>query len=168
MLWRRTDHALRAMLNAKRLSQATMSAQRHAEAVWEHDLLKGKGTVKSGTGAFAAMPVTWVARTEQPGGLTSPEELLAAAHASCYAMAFSATLGRNQHPPERLRVTATATFDKVGDGWKVTKMDLVVHGKVPGLDAAKFAELAQTAEKGCPISNAIRGNVAVTVNAALE
>lgn len=145
-----------------------MAAKRMATAVWEHDLLKGSGRVEGGTKAFAALPVTWVARTEQAGGKTSPEELLAAAHASCFAMAFSATLARNQHPPERLTVTSEATFDKVGDAWKVTTMDVEVVGKVPGLDATKFAELAATAEKGCPISNAIRNNVEVRLKARLE
>ena len=144
-----------------------MSAKRTATAVWNHDLLKGNGTVSGGTGAFPSLPVTWVARTEQPGGKTSPEELLAAAHASCFAMAFSATLGRNQHPPELLTVRAEATFDKVGEAWKVTTMDLDVVGKVPGIDAAKFSELAKVAEQGCPISSAIRNNVQVRVQARL-
>jgi osmotically inducible protein OsmC len=144
-----------------------MAAIRKATAVWEHDLLKGHGTVKGDSGAANALPVTWAARTEQPGGMTSPEELLAAAHAACYAMAFSGALGRAQHPPEKLTVTAAATFDKVNDAWKVTTMDLDVKGKVPGLDAAKFEELAKAAEKGCPISNAIRGNVEIRLHASL-
>ncbi|MGI0132167.1 MAG: OsmC family peroxiredoxin [Thermoplasmata archaeon] len=144
-----------------------MPAKRKATAVWEHDLVKGSGTVQGASGAIPILPVTWVARTEQSGGKTSPEELLAAAHASCFAMAFSATLGRDQHPPEKLTVTAEATFDKVGEAWKVTTMDLEVVGKVPGIDAAKFSELAATAEKGCPISNAIRNNVDVRVHARL-
>jgi lipoyl-dependent peroxiredoxin len=145
-----------------------MSAERYAETVWEHDLAKGSGRVRGGSGAFQNLAVTWASRTEAPAGKTSPEELLAAAHASCFAMAFSATLGRNQHPPERLTVKATSTFDKVGEAWRVTKIDLAVRGKVPGLDPARFSELAQTAEKGCPISNALRGNVAISVAATLE
>jgi len=145
-----------------------MAAQRKAEAVWEGDLLNGKGMVNMFSGAIPQFPVTWAARTEQPGGKTSPEELLAAAHASCYAMAFSGTLARNRTPPKKLNVTATATFDKVGDGWKVTKMELNVVGNVPGLDQEKFAELARTGEKGCPISNALRNNVEITVNSKLE
>jgi lipoyl-dependent peroxiredoxin len=146
----------------------TMAAQRKAEAVWEGDLLSGKGIVNMFSGAIPQFPVTWAARTEQPGGKTSPEELLAAAHASCYAMAFSATLARNRTPPKKLDVTATATFDKVGDGWKVTKMELNVVGNVPGLDQEKFSELAKAGEKGCPISNALRNNVEITVNSKLE
>jgi osmotically inducible protein OsmC len=114
------------------------------------------------------MPVTWAARTEEPGGKTSPEELLAASHAACFAMAFSATLGRLEKNPDRISVVATCTFDKVGDGWKVTTMKLDVTGKVAGMTPAQFVEAAQTAEKGCPISGAIRGNVAIHLTAKLE
>jgi len=145
-----------------------MAAQRKAEAVWEGDLLSGKGMVGMASGAIPEFQVTWASRTEQPAGKTSPEELLAAAHASCYAMAFSATLARNRTPPKKLVVTATSTFDKVGDGWKVTKMELNVVGNVPGLDQEKFAELAKAGEKGCPISNALRNNVEITVTSSLE
>jgi len=144
------------------------AAQRRADVVWNGDLLNGNGQVKIGSGALPEFPVTWASRTEQPGGKTSPEELLAAAHASCFAMAFSATLARNKTPPSRLHVTATSTFDKVGDGWKVTRMDLNVSGVVAGLDQNKFSELAKTAEKGCPISNALRNNVEISVNAELS
>ena len=145
-----------------------MAAQREAEAVWEGDLLGGKGKVNVSSGAIPEFAVTWASRTEQPAGKTSPEELLAAAHASCYAMAFSATLARNRTPPRKLVVTATSTFDKVGDGWRVTKMELKVVGNVPGLDQEKFAELARTGEKGCPISNALRNNVEIAVTSKLE
>lgn len=113
------------------------------------------------------MGVSWSARTEASGGKTSPEELLAAAHAACYSMALSAGLGRLQKPPERLDVRATATFDKVGDGWKVTTMELNVVGKVPGLSAAEFESAARSAAEGCPISGALKGNVAVSVQAKL-
>ena len=145
-----------------------MAAERSAVAVWEGDLLKGSGRVASTSGAFGEMPVTWAARTEQSGGKTSPEELLAAAHAACFSMALSAQLGRAQHPPARLQVRATVTFDKVGEGWKVTRSVLDVRGKVPGIDAAKFRELAKAASEGCPISGALKGNVEVSVTAELE
>ena len=145
-----------------------MAAQRTANVVWEGDLLNGNGKVNVSSGALPEFTVTWATRTEAPAGKTSPEELLAAAHASCYAMALSATLARNRTPPKRLHVTATSTFDKVGDGWKVTKMQLDVTGDVPGLDQNKFSELARTGEKGCPISNALRNNVEISVNAKLE
>lgn len=145
-----------------------MAAQRRASVVWEGDLIKGKGSITEVTsGAFSNFPVTWAARTEQPGGKTSPEELLASAHASCYAMAFSAALGRNGTPPQKLNVNALCTFDRVGDGWKVTTMELDVKGKVAGLDRTKFEEIASAAEKGCPISNALRNNVEIRLHAQL-
>lgn len=144
-----------------------MAAKRTAIAVWEHDLIHGQGTVKGTSGALGEVPVSWASRTEAPGGKTSPEELLAAAHASCYSMALSAGLGRMQKPPEKLTVSATATFDKVGDGWKVTTMDLEVTGKVPGISAAEFEQAAKAAGQGCPISGALKGNVAITVHAKL-
>ncbi len=144
-----------------------MAAKRTAEAVWEHDLLHGQGTVKGTSGALPAIGVSWSSRTEAPAGKTSPEELLAAAHAACYSMALSAGLGRMQKPPERLDVRATATFDKVGESWNVTTMEIQVVGKVPGLSAAEFSAAAQAAAEGCPISRALKGNVAVSVNAKL-
>ncbi|MGD0250454.1 MAG: OsmC family peroxiredoxin [Thermoplasmata archaeon] len=144
-----------------------MAAKRTAHAVWEHDLLHGHGTVKSTSGAFGELAVSWGARTEASGGKTSPEELLAAAHASCFSMALSAGLGRLQKPPEKLEVSATATFDKVGDGWKVTTMELNVVGKVPGITAAEFEAAAKAASQGCPISGALKGNVAISVQAKL-
>jgi lipoyl-dependent peroxiredoxin len=145
-----------------------MSAKRTATAVWEHDLVHGHGTVKGTSGALGEMAVSWSARTEASGGKTSPEELLAAAHAACFSMALSAGLGRMQKPPERLNVSATATFDKVGDAWKVTTMELEVVGKVPGIGASEFQQAAQAAGQGCPISGALKGNVAVSVHARLE
>jgi len=146
-----------------------MAVQRKAEAIWNGDLLKGSGTVRVGTGALPEFPVSWAARTEAPGGKTSPEELLAAAHASCYAMALSATLARKGTPPQTLHVSATCTFDKVeSGGWKVARMDLEVRGKVSGLDQTQFEEAAKAGEKGCPISNALRNNVEINVNAKLE
>jgi len=144
-----------------------MAAQRTAHAVWENDLLHGHGTVKSTSGAFGELAVSWAARTESSGGKTSPEELLAAAHASCFSMALSAGLARLRKPPERLEVSATATFDKVGDGWKVTTMELNVVGKVPGISAAEFDTAAKAASEGCPISGALKGNVAISLRARL-
>ena len=145
-------------------------AERQANVVWEGDLLAGRGTITSATsGAFGNLPVSWPARTEEPGGLTSPEELLAAAHAACYAMAFSHTLAQDGTPPERLEVSATVGFHpKVGGGFEVSFSHLTVSGRVPGLDQAAFAEAARRGEQGCPISNALRGNVQITVEATLE
>ncbi len=144
-----------------------MAAQRSARATWEGDLAHGHGSVVGTTGALPEVKVSWPSRIEAPGGRTSPEELLAAAEASCFSMALSAGLGRAQHPPERLDVTATATFDKVGDAWKVTTMELDVVGKVPGLSPAEFEKAAKAASEGCPISSALRGNVAISVRARL-
>jgi osmotically inducible protein OsmC len=144
------------------------AAVRTAEVVWEKDLLTGHGSVKMMSGALPEFPVTWASRTEMPGGKTSPEELLAAAHASCYAMALSATLARKRTPPERLDVTAKCTFDKVGAGFKVTTMELTVHGKVQGMQPSAFQEISKEAEKGCPISNAIRNNVEIRLTANLD
>jgi lipoyl-dependent peroxiredoxin len=138
-----------------------------AEAVWENDLPHGKGRVKGTSGGLAEVHVSWAARTGTSSGNTTPEELLAAAHASCFSMALSGGLGRMQKVPTELQVTATATFDKVGEAWKVTTMELTVVGKVPGITAPEFDAAAQAAGQGCPISNVMKGNVAVTVKASL-
>ncbi len=146
-----------------------MAAERRARAVWEGTLLEGQGRLSTeSTPVLSEQSVTWASRTEDPEGRTSPEELLAAAHAACYAMALSATLANKGTPAERLEVTATCAFDKVGEGWGVTTMSLNVRGRVPGLDRAAFEEVARAGEEGCPISNAIRGNVEIRLNAELE
>jgi lipoyl-dependent peroxiredoxin len=146
-----------------------MAAERRARAVWEGTLLEGQGRLSTeSTQVLSDQPVTWAARTEDPGGRTSPEELLAAAHAACYAMALSGALASSGTPAERLEVTATCAFEKVGEGWGVTTMSLHVSGRVPGLDHAGFQEAARTGEEGCPISNAIRGNVEISLTAELE
>ncbi len=144
-----------------------MTMKSTAEAVWEHDLLKGSGRVRFKSGAAPELPVSWASRTEASNGKTSPEELLAAAHAACYSMAFSAGLGRNGTPPDRLTVQAVATFDKVGDGWKVTTMELSVQGQVPKITREKFEELAKAAKDGCPISGALKGNVDIRLTTQL-
>ena len=146
-----------------------MAATRTAQVVWEGDLFQGKGQVTAGSsGLFKDAPVTWASRTETSQGRTSPEELLAAAHASCFAMALSFGLANGGKKAERLEVTATVTFDKVGEGFKVTSSVLEVRGRVPGLDAAGFQKAAEGAKDGCPISNALKGNVELSVEATLE
>ena len=146
-----------------------LKAERRADVVWEGDLLHGSGTIVSvGSGALGALPVTWASRTERSDGKTSPEELLAAAHAACYAMAFSHTLAQAGTPAERLSVSATCTFEQVEGGFKISTMELDVRGRVPGLDEAGFEKVAQQAEQGCPVSNALRNNVQIRVNAHLE
>lgn len=140
--------------------------ERQASIVWEGDI-KGVGALKSGSGAFPDLTVTFSARTEQADGKTSPEELIAAAHATCYAMAFSNTLATNGGTPKRLEVSAVCTLDRVDGALAITTMDLTVRGSVDGLDAAKFQELANTAKERCPVSNALSGNVQINLNATL-
>jgi len=145
-----------------------MATTRRAEVSWEGDLMSGKGIVSAkSSAAFTALPVTWASRTETPDGRTSPEELVASAHASCFAMAFSAGLARGGTPPQKLEVAVVITFDKTDAGWRITKSDIDVKGWVPGLDAAGFTKAAEAAKDGCPISNALKGNVAFTVKATL-
>jgi len=146
-----------------------MAAIRTAEVTWNGALADGSGMIDYVTsGAFTRLPVTWASRTETADGRTSPEELVASAHAACYAMSLSGRLGRNGTPPTSLKVTATVTFDKVEAGWKVVSSALTVRGTVPGIDAADFARLAEAAKDGCPISQALKGNVALSVEATLE
>lgn len=146
-----------------------MAAIRTAEVSWNGSLAEGAGTIDYVTsGAFTRLPVSWASRTETADGRTSPEELLASAHASCYAMSLSGKLGRNGTPPAALKVKATVTFEKLEAGWKVMSSALTVRGTVPGIDAATFAELAEAARDGCPISGALKGNVALSVEATLE
>ncbi len=143
--------------------------QRQAHTLWEGPLFGGKGDTEFASSGIGRFPVTWAARTESPDGKTSPEELLAAAHATCYAQAFSNTLAQAGNPPERLHVTSTVSFEpKEGGGFAVTRSALEVNGVVPGLDQDGFQQAAEQAEKGCPISNAIRGNLEITVKATLE
>src|SRR6266542_2559477 len=146
-----------------------MAAVRRAEATWQGDLIEGSGqTTAVSSKAFSSLPVSWAARTEESGGKTSPEELVAAAHASCFAMALSAGLGRAGTPPSRLEVRSRVTFDKVGDNWTVVSSDLEVKGDVPGADAAKFAQAAEGAKDNCPVSRALKGNVTLSVKATLS
>lgn len=131
---------------------------------WEGDLLSGSGMASLDSGAADPMEVTWKARTEEHGGLTSPEELIAAAHSSCFSMAFSSGLAKNDTPPTSLDVTATATFVP-GEG--ITTMKLEVVGDVEGITEEKFQELAAAAKDGCPVSQALAGNVDISIEARL-
>lgn len=146
-----------------------MPAIRRAEVVWKGDLMSGSGEVSAASShAFTELAVTWASRTESADGRTSPEELIAAAHASCYSMALSAELGRAGSPPQRLEVGATVTFDRIDRGWKVISSALKVRGWVRGIGAAGFQQAAETAKDGCPVSQALKGNVAISVEATLE
>ena len=138
-----------------------------ASTHWEGDLATGSGTTTMGSGAAGPMPVTWKARTEEHGGLTSPEELIAAALTSCFSMALSSALAKAGTPPRSLDTEAVATFDKTESGWRLITMALKVRGAVPGTDQAAFAVAAEGAKDGCPVSQALRGNVEITVAAEL-
>jgi osmotically inducible protein OsmC len=143
-------------------------AERTASTEWDGDLAHGNGSVTVNSGAFGPFPVTWASRTERSDGKTSPEELIAAAHAACFAMAFSNTLNTNGTPPERLMINAVCSLERTESGLKVSAMDLDVRGRVPGLDQAGFEQQAKKAEQGCPVSNALRNNVQISVHAQLE
>ena len=147
-----------------------MAQVRRAQAQWHGDLFGGQGTVKAATsGAVPGLPVTWHARAEAADtGMTSPEELLAAAHASCFAMACSNQLAKAGHPAERLDVTVDVHADKTAAGWTVMTSRITVRGKVPGATAESFLAAAEGAKDGCPISRAIAGNVTIELDAALE
>jgi len=143
------------------------SFARHVDVEWSGNLMDGNGTAKAGTGAFT-LPVTFPSRINERGdGKTTPEELLAGAHAVCYAMVLANTIGKQGGKARRIRVTSTVTGDKSDAGLKVVSSALqaVVEG-LEGIDRAGISELAKNAEKGCPISNAIRGSVSITVDAS--
>lgn len=141
------------------------TAERRAEVVWEGDLPGGSGRFTVGSGAIDEQPVTWASRTEDSGGKTSPEELIAAAHGSCFAMALSNVLAQGGTPPERLEISAVCTFDV--DEVKVSSSTLDIRGYVPGMDVEDFQSAVEQAQQGCPVSNALRGNVEMRVNATL-
>jgi lipoyl-dependent peroxiredoxin len=142
------------------------SAERTATTVWEGDLAHGSGTLSLTSGATGDLPVTWASRTERSDGKTSPEELIAAAHASCFSMALSHGLAEAGHAPDRLEVSATVTLSLDG-GPKVTRSHINVRGTVPGLDADGLADAAEDAAKNCPVSGALKGNLDITVDAEL-
>jgi len=140
-----------------------MAVSSSASATWEGDLTAGHGTVRPASGAFTELPLTWRARAESRESGTSPEELIAAAHASCFAMALSFGLGNAGTPPERLDTSAQVTF-QAGEG--ITGIHLSVRGVVPGLDANGFRQAAEAAKSGCPVSKALAA-VPITVEASL-
>jgi lipoyl-dependent peroxiredoxin len=145
-----------------------MEITRHAEVSWSGDLTSGSGTINYvSSGAFSRLPVTWASRTEDHNGRTSPEELIAAAHASCFSMAFSARLGKNGTPPAKLDTKVVITFAKGDAGWKIARSTITVKGDVPGIDQATFQALADDAKDNCPVSVALKGNVDLVVDASL-
>jgi osmotically inducible protein OsmC len=141
------------------------TVERNARIVWEGDLGSGSGNVSGGSGAIDEMPVTFASRVQNPDGKTSPEEMIASAHATCYAMAFSNVLNEKGSAPDRLTVDASCYLDDAQ--LKITAVDLEVQGQVSGMDQAGFESAANEAEQLCPVSNALRGNVEIRVNATL-
>ena len=144
-----------------------MAAERQASVTWKGDLLTGSGTIDEvGSGAFGPLDVSWAARSEEAsGGKTSPEELIAAAHAACLSMALSSGLAKAGTPAERLNTSAAVTFVP---GTGITKVALTVRGSVPGLDAEGFSAAAEDAKKNCPVSQALAGVPEITLDAQLD
>ena len=142
-----------------------MAAISRADATWEGDLTSGGGHVKPDSGAFAELPITWAARAERQHGKTSPEELIAAAHAACYSMAFSNGLAKAGHKPERLDTRAEVEFVP---GTGITTSTITVRGHVHGISKDEFQKLAEEAKEGCPVSKALHGNVELRLHATLE
>ncbi len=140
---------------------------RSADAVWNGDFKGGKGSIDSQSGVISNTPYSFHTRFEQAPG-TNPEELIAAAHAACFSMAFAATLGRMGHNPQQIKTHATATLTpQQPSGFRITKMRLETTGTVPGIDDATFKQIAGEAEKGCPVSNALRGGLEIELDAKL-
>jgi lipoyl-dependent peroxiredoxin len=143
-----------------------VATERSANVVWNGDLMSGGGTIREvGSGAFGPLDVSWASRSEDPNGKTSPEELIAAAWAACFAMALSNGLAKAGNPPEQLETSATVTFQP---GQGITKGVLTVRGTVPGLDADGFQAAAQDAKQNCPVSKALTGIPDITLDAALR
>jgi osmotically inducible protein OsmC len=142
-------------------------AERTATCSWDGDLAHGSGMVTGASGGLGELPVTWASRTERSAGRTSPEELVAAAHASCFSMALSSELSKGGNPPDHLEVTAKVTLDERNGAPTVTTSVLTVNGRVPGIDQATFEAAASGAGKDCPISRAL-GGVEITVQATLQ
>jgi osmotically inducible protein OsmC len=138
-----------------------------ASATWEGDLLAGGGTTTLASEAAAPLELSWPSRTETANGKTSPEELIAAAHAACYSMALSHGLSSGGQTPTRLDTDAVASFNQTDAGWRLTSMALSVRGEVPGITAEAFEQAAREAKDGCPVSNALAGNVEISVEATL-
>ena len=143
-----------------------MATEKTARATWEGTLAEGHGTFSLGSGAVTDQAVTWKDRAEDGGG-TSPEELIAGAHASCVLMALAGALARAHTPPTRLESEARTSFEKVGDGFKITTIALSIRGEVEGIDDEAFQQAAEGAKENCPVSQALKGNVEVTLDAHL-
>jgi osmotically inducible protein OsmC len=144
-----------------------MATEKTARVVWEGDLMSGSGRVSTGSGVLSDESVTWSARAEDVEGV-SPEELIAAAHATCVSMALSHALAEQGHAPARLETQATTTFDRTEDGFRLTTIKLAIEGEVEGIDGVVFLETAEAARDNCPVSKALEGNVEISVEATLS
>jgi osmotically inducible protein OsmC len=144
-----------------------MAIERNAHATWDGDLRGGSGRFDTGSGAITGEEVTFASRFEESGGKTSPEELIAAAHATCFSMALAGGLAKAGHPPTRIETDAVATLDQAEGGFRLTSMKLSVRGEVDGLDEEAFRAAADEAKEGCPVSNALADSVEITLDAAL-
>lgn len=149
------------------IAQRALIAERTAQVIWSGPIADGQGTIKSGSGALSELPVTWASRTQQPGGKTSPEELAAAAHASCFSMALAIRLGEHHATPQRLDVSAAVSLGEVDGRPTVVTSALTVHAQVPELDDAVFQAVVKEAAELCPISRLFAGTD-ITVDATLD
>ena len=144
-----------------------MAIERRAHATWEGDLRGGSGRFDTGSGAISGQEVTYASRFEDSGGRTSPEELIAAAHATCLSMALAGGLAKAGHPPTRIETDAVATLDQAEGGFRITSMRLSVRGEVDGIDENAFRAAAEEAKEGCPVSNALADSIEITLEATL-
>lgn len=145
-----------------------MAIERRAHATWEGDLRSGSGRFDLASGAISGQEVTFSSRFEESGGKTSPEELIAAAHATCFSMALANGLAQEGHPPARLETSALCTLDKADGGFRITSMRLEVRGEVDGIDEQGFRAAAEQARDGCPVSQALAGNLEISLDASLQ
>jgi osmotically inducible protein OsmC len=144
-----------------------MAIERNAHATWKGDLRGGSGQFDTGSGAISGQEVTYASRFEDSGGKTSPEELIAAAHATCFSMALAGGLAKDGHPPTRLETDGLVTLDQVDGAFRITSVKLSVRGEVEGLDEDAFRAAAETAKEGCPVSNALADSIEITLEATL-
>jgi lipoyl-dependent peroxiredoxin len=145
-----------------------MAIERQAQATWEGDLRGGTGHFDVGSGAITGQEVTYASRFEQPGGKTSPEELIAAAYATCFSMFLSGVLTKAGHAPTRLETDAVCTLEQLDAGPRITSMRLSVRGEVDGVDEDAFRAAAQEAKDGCPVSNALSDRIEISLEASME
>lgn len=145
-----------------------MAVERTAYAQWQGDLMSGSGTVSTESGAVRDATVKWSSRAEQADENTSPEELIAAAHAACISMALANGLAQAGNPPQKLETEATSTFEKTDAGFRLTTMRITIRGQVDGLGDDGFRQAAEEAKENCPVSQALKGNVEVSVDASLS